>query len=341
MSRIPILCLLWALLTGGLPTHAQTWLHLNNSLEYVDIGDLDVTGDQLTVEAKIYQTQASLADIVSKHQGGSNVNYLLRPYQAEITTTNGYAATPVYCGASFQYAELNTCLHIAMVYDGTTLSHYINGNLNSQTPATGNLVTNNYTTKIGTVASLSGILFFEQFYGYIDEVRIWNVARTPSEIEAYRNTSLPTPTALPGLVAYYQFNTLANLAGNTAYDGTLTGAGTLGVTNSFCPSLGGSCFAILEGETFQPAPQPSETRDSPFHIRQLARTFDIQLTPTESSWAQIEILASDGRQVFEWQNLLQPSATYHATTPSLSPGWYAIHIRQNGSFQTQKVWLQP
>ena len=56
----------------------------------------------------------------------------------------------------------------------------------------------------------------ESFNGIIDEVRIWNVARTQQEIQQYMHQQL-TGTE-PGLVGYWQFN---EGTGNTAYDKTV------------------------------------------------------------------------------------------------------------------------
>ena len=70
----------------------------------------------------------------------------------------------------------------------------------SQTPVSGNLFQNDFPTQIG--------LYNAEFYntnliGYINEVRIWNVARTQAQIQTYMNTSLPSPATQPGLLAYY------------------------------------------------------------------------------------------------------------------------------------------
>ncbi len=89
--------------------------------------------------------------------------------------------------------------HIAVSYDGTTRAIYINGNLIlSDIPTSPrNTVSSNNLT-IGLTAS------DEYFQGTIDELRIWNVSRTQSEIQTYRIIELTGNEA--GLVAYYNFN---------------------------------------------------------------------------------------------------------------------------------------
>lgn len=319
---------------------AQTWLHLDNVFEYVEIGDLDIAGDQLTIEAKIYQQQASYGDIVSKHAGCSDQNYLLRPYGGSVSTSNGCFNTPVNCGAFQQFAELNECLHVAMVYDGNLLRHYINGFLNAQIAASGNLLQNNWSTKIGMLGAPLGNFFQEQFYGYIDEVRIWNVARTQSEIRANMLGSLPNPTSQTGLLAYYRFNSLTNLAGNPMYDGTLVGSGTLGAQDTFCTPLGGNCYTLLnahEGETSIPknSLKSEETR-----FIQEAKKLSIQLLPDESSYFQVQVFDLKGRQLFAESASLEGGQTKEIHWQANMVGLYFLKINHNGKEQVHKVLMR-
>ena len=154
----------------------NNWLSLPSMPSYISIGDLDIPGNKLTVEALINRTtpysggRLYAGDIVSKHDGPSDANYLLRPNSAEITTSNGYFITPPICEI-----ELNKIYHVAMVYDGTTLKFYRNGYLMSQVAATCNLYQNNWQTRIGFYENQA---YNENFIGYINEVKIWNVSRT-------------------------------------------------------------------------------------------------------------------------------------------------------------------
>ncbi len=210
-------------------------LNLPSQPSYVRIGDLDIPGNKITVEATINRTapwsgsDLYQGDIVSKHEDPTDCNYLLRPSSAEITTTNGYFKTPVICPI-----QLNETYHVAMVYDGSTLKFFRNGYLMSQVAATGNLVLNNWQTQIG--------LYFNQvtkenFIGYINEVRIWNVSRTQSQIQNYMNISLTSPQSISGLLAYYTFDNLINKQGNTAWNGTLGGSASINKTNPNCNTL--------------------------------------------------------------------------------------------------------
>ena len=241
-TLLPILIVLAQLCNGQVNHNLNTcnnWLATPSTPSYVQVGQLNVTGNQITVEATINRTTPYsggplyAGDIVSKHATPSDVNYLLRPNEAEITTDNGYFRTPDICEI-----ELNKTYHVAMVYDGTTLKFYRNGFLMSQVAATGNLYQNSWNTRIGFYEYQ---LFNTNFIGYINEVRIWNVARTQAELRTYMNSSLPNPTTQLGLLAYYTFDDLINKQGNLNWNGTLGGDATINATNPNCAFIADSC----------------------------------------------------------------------------------------------------
>ena len=94
--------------------------------------------------------------------------------------------------------EQNTWVHIAVTYDGTNYSLYINGILEfTTTTDAGNYPTRGITY-IGKVDAY--------FSGKIDEVRIWDDARTETEIRQNMYQELSDPTSETNLVAYYKFN---------------------------------------------------------------------------------------------------------------------------------------
>ncbi|EAS20511.1 hypothetical protein BBFL7_01399 [Flavobacteria bacterium BBFL7] len=92
--------------------------------------------------------------------------------------------------------------HVAFVLDNGTGFIYVNG----VQQGTANLSTVNTPSgftdlRMGHRVPGGGALRFD---GEIDEVRIWNVALTPTEIMTNMNSEVCTTS--PGLVAYYQFN---------------------------------------------------------------------------------------------------------------------------------------
>ncbi len=227
---------------GGCSTliGCQDWLNTPSAGSSVKVGDLDITGNQITVECLFNRTSPwsgnylYAGDLVSKHSLPSDVNYLLRPNNAEITTTNGYYSTPPVC-----LIELNKTYHAALVYDGSQLKFYRNGYLLSQVAATGNLVTNDLITTIGDYAFNNPI--GTNFQGVINEVRIWNIARTQQDLNTYMSTYLPNPSTQMGLLGYYSFNSLLNQQGNAAWNGILNGAGTINASNPNCLLIPDSC----------------------------------------------------------------------------------------------------
>ncbi|MBV9961763.1 MAG: hypothetical protein JO072_05900, partial [Parafilimonas sp.] len=223
--------------------NCSNWLQVNQAISGVQIGDLDVSGNQLTVEALINRTTKYTklyngGDVVSKHDNPSDDNYLLRPTVAQITTSNGFFQTQAACDI-----ELNKTYHIAMVYNGKKLRFYRNGFLMSEVDASGNLFLNNWLTKIGTTANIASP-YPADFIGYINEVRIWNVARSQDDIRKYMNQSLPNPSSQTGLLAYYTFDDLKNKQGNPQWDGSILGNANINQTNPTCSSFIADSCAI-------------------------------------------------------------------------------------------------
>jgi cysteine-rich repeat protein len=95
--------------------------------------------------------------------------------------------------------------HAAFVYDGpgSTATLYIDGQLRQQWAVAG---------PIGDVAAADQFEIgnrqngTQPFHGAIDEVRVWNVARSAAEIAANWNRTLPDPQAEVGLVGYWMFD---------------------------------------------------------------------------------------------------------------------------------------
>jgi hypothetical protein len=210
----------------------NNWLFSPNNYDGAYSGDLDVTGNKLTVEGLLIRTAPYVygqdaSNVVSKHDRPADVNYLLRESGGLITTTNGFFATPPVCPIS-----INKTYHVAMVYDGSTLKFYRNGKLESQIEATGNLITNNYPVTIGDKAGFRPSN--ENVRGYIDEVRIWNVARSEAEINSNFNKTLTDAPAQVGLLAYYTFDNLLNKQGNPQWNLVLQGGSSINATNPQC-----------------------------------------------------------------------------------------------------------
>jgi hypothetical protein len=202
--------------------------------------------------------------------------------------------------------------HVAAVYDPTatnTVSLYIDGVLN---------ISGNFTIPVNTIASANlkigqrfdGVNYFN---GSIDEVRVWNVARTATEINANKNVEFCSPQA--GLVAYYKFNdgiangtntgitTVSDYSGNN-YTGTLNGFGMTGTTSNLVP-----------GATLN------------------LNTIDTTVTDDNAG----TLTANQANAMYQWVNCGTATPISGATSQSFSPttvGVYGAIINFNGCIST-------
>jgi hypothetical protein len=233
----------------GYSQNCNTWLRTTTNGSNVTVGDLDVQGNTVTVEATFNcmalpgNSQGFFGHMISKHTNQFDDNYALWANGCAITTnTGGERIVTENCTI-----QLNKTYHVAMVYDGITLKFYRNGFLQGQANKTGTLILNNLLTTIGNSPTTDNPQNF-QFNGYINEVRIWNVARTQAQIKAFMSTTIPNPTAQNGLLGYYTFNNLNNQAG-TNFNGILNGAATINNTNPNCLFTADSCGITCPSDT--------------------------------------------------------------------------------------------
>ncbi len=91
-----------------------------------------------------------------------------------------------------------TWIHVAYVYDGSTASLYVNGAVAATNAVSANI-------QIPTTSWLGTLDGYSQFFaGEMDEIRIWSVARKPSDILADMQGTVASNA--PGLVAYFDCN---------------------------------------------------------------------------------------------------------------------------------------
>lgn len=171
--------------------HCNTSLQSDGVDDWVNIPDLSVAND-FTVEAWVYlEGTGTNADAIFGQEGsGQDLNFYdnrLRLYAPTATTWDVIVANTANAP--------NTWTHYAVTRRGNNLSLYINGVLDSTTTTTW---TGDFTPKAigrGTAGFLGGML---------DEVRLWNVARTAQEIAGNRQRIIPSNS--PGLLGYWKFN---------------------------------------------------------------------------------------------------------------------------------------
>jgi hypothetical protein len=123
----------------------------------------------------------------------------------------------------------NQWVHVAMVWNGTNLITYVNGLPKITTAGTGvtMLATGSSVLSLGCNPTNNNC-----FSGLFDELRIWKVARTATEIQNSYNKPVPTDSA--NLVGYWKFDETSGTttadavttAGHTAHNGTLKAMAT-------------------------------------------------------------------------------------------------------------------
>lgn len=105
-------------------------------------------------------------------------------------------------GPSFSIIPVREWVHVAVTYDGTTASLYINGIL--ETSKTGKAAPRTLIRDLIIGAALHNDVYEYHFKGLLDEMSFWNVALTPEQI-ADRMFERPRGSE-ESLVAYYSFD---------------------------------------------------------------------------------------------------------------------------------------
>ena len=174
------------------------------------------------------------------HATDNNYGYLVYYHYGRLRFETGDGTNVTYDSSSYSL-ENNAWYHIAIVHDDGANKYYINGQLVKTN--TGVAVLN--STGMSKTCEIGGSGYYGTIYGpfngLIDDVRIYNYARTPDEIRLDYNAGLaahfgpgtdcdtdPGACMTKGLVGYWSFD---EGAGQTAYDasdegnnGTIHGA---------------------------------------------------------------------------------------------------------------------
>jgi Ca2+-binding RTX toxin-like protein len=191
--------------------------------DYVDVGNPNwYVNNNFTWEIWAFLKDNKNQSFIN-HSAGYNVNgayFNLYDKRVYLTVLNKQVYTEQ------NILSLNQWNHIAVVKEGTTGKIYINGEDKSFSSQTfDSIITPTGNMWFGRGYS-NGFPQFDFVNGSIDDVRIWNKARTQSEIQADLNRELTGNET--GLVGYWNFNSITN---NTVQDltsnhndGTLVGA---------------------------------------------------------------------------------------------------------------------
>ena len=130
--------------------------------------------------------------------------------------------------------------HVAATYDAATLRLYVDGVEQNGRTVAGTLTTGGSPVLVGSRPAVPGA----NWHGSLDEVRIWNIARSNTDLQVGM-TSVVDPTT-PGLVAYYSFDAGIAATASTGANTSLTTLPDLAAT----PHPGTlTNFALTSGNT--------------------------------------------------------------------------------------------
>jgi hypothetical protein len=180
----------------------------------------------LTIEAWVYSGNFNQNGFIFE-KGPLNSQYALFFETTNLTFRSKHSVNSVNTENSLVIASSgigftsNTWHHIVASYDGTTKKIFADGSLVASTARSGTLVTNSTGSIIG--AYNAGFPHY-YFNGKIDEVRIWNDARTAAEIKEYMHKEVASDAS--GLVAYYKMSNGVDISltdnSSNSNTGTLT-----------------------------------------------------------------------------------------------------------------------
>ncbi len=153
-----------------------------------DANSLDITS-AITLAAWIRPTVNGTQRIIIKVSGSTGYElFLEQPSPSRVSVRfNGNAALRVNSTSSYM-SYLNTWIHIAATYDGTTIRLYFNGIEEASLAASFAIGTN--ATAVGIGGDAAGA---NRFTGLLDDARIYNTALTAAQVLAL--ATIPPPDA--------------------------------------------------------------------------------------------------------------------------------------------------
>ncbi len=188
-------------------------LDFDGSDDHLDCGNaqsLRITGSAITLEALIkarsWRSNLWEGSILNKEHNGAGADrgYMLRAGNDGQLNFNLGTGTWNEISSGTGVMELNRWHHVAGTYDGATMRLYVDGQLVAE--QAGSIVIADAATSglyVGGSQNNPGRVFA----GVIDEIRVWSVARTPAEIQAYQRRELEHQHYGPpasGLVGYWR-----------------------------------------------------------------------------------------------------------------------------------------
>ncbi len=194
---------------------------------------LDINGD-LTVETWFYAVSNPIGGTLAlvSNNGGSfsmGLNGIASPDTFRIYAAVNSPTVSTSFETGNIVISLNSWHHLAVVYNATAGSAtlYLDGTLIQTLTGYPNSLPSR-PSEFLCIGVQGGSCTTDWWDGNIDEVRIWNVARTQSQITEDSNQELTGSE--PNLRGYWKFNINS---GNTVFDSTVNGNNLTGINNPF------------------------------------------------------------------------------------------------------------
>lgn len=155
--------------------------------DYIGTTDIDLT--KFTISAWVNNNSTTNWDtIIGKGELGDSRNYWFGVKGSDSTNSPDCLYLSMEDGSG-NNKDINGSIKIAdegwkyviAIYDGDEIKLYVDGQLDNSTSTSFNIQTNNLTTTLGAQNTSSGIN--QYFDGEIDDVRIYDRALTPLEVE--------------------------------------------------------------------------------------------------------------------------------------------------------------
>lgn len=332
---------LWVFTTPEIYGQNNNALHFDGLSNMVDCGNpaaVQITGTSLTLEAWIkadsWQSQVFEGNILNKESNGLGIDYgyMMRVGdngKVNFNIGNGYW-TELTTSSILTIGQWH---HIACVYDGDSMMIFVDGN-QAASQATSISISN--ATANLALGNQPGE--FRYFNGAIDEVRIWNVARTATEILSYKDLEIVSTT--PGLAAYYRFNqgtaggdntgitTLYDSTSN-AVDGTLNNFMLMGSTSNW---VAGAPIGTVNTQNVLAEDMKINIYPNPVTANS---NFTIELPQAQEAIIQVFNLQG---QLLKTQNSNTDKATINTT--DLTKGVYMVKVIAGNTTYTQRLIIQ-
>lgn len=330
-----------------------------DSGDYLSPGDiLNMGAYDFTIEVKILVNSFPLksengAKIINKGLSSSgtpqNAGYGFRVWEDnginELIFMLSDGAVSGITSIEVDSLETGSCYHVAAVRQGNVLMLYLDGNLvaDSTTPVVID-ADNNLVFTIGALSRAPFAQTTEFFDGLIDEVRVWNIVRSQTQLSLMMNDTLSAAyysTPDSGLMAYYRCDYFEDLGiGSDGPDDIRDFSVNAFHADTFDePVIAANCSVVGVSSEFSIAPNNFELLQNfpnPFNpITTIS--FSIQ----NESYVQLLIYNSIGQEIMKLVNEEKPIGKHELNwnASKFPSGIYFYQLRAGNYTQTKKMLL--